>query len=194
MLTGDTSPRPPPLRYLRTCAKVDNTNATTGSPRFKDQGCAMQQTRSPSPPPLSPPLRFSSPSLAVCSSVARYETRWQGNISFIAVEDSPRSGKRAPTYLRSRGCADDIREVSAVSTGERARTRVPIKKRSIPLPGISRRNDPTAADVWQVRDLDRWCFLESGYREYFEKARPIILYRALLHGEVEMTKGPRRSF
>lgn len=45
MLTGDTS-RPPPLRYLRTCAKVDNTNATAASSRSKDQGCSCSNASS----------------------------------------------------------------------------------------------------------------------------------------------------
>lgn len=66
MLTGDTS-RPPPLRYLRTCAKVDNTNATTGllAPKIRAVRAA---TRSPCLLLLFPvPCRF--------LFVARYKTR-----------------------------------------------------------------------------------------------------------------------
>jgi len=116
MLTGDTS-RPLPLRYLRTCVKVDNTDATTGllAPKIRAVHAATRDLLLSRPPfSLSLLLR----SFAISSSSR--DTKRDDEVT--SVLSSPRILLEAESgcYLRSRGCRD-IREVSAVSTGERAR-------------------------------------------------------------------------
>lgn len=130
MLTGDTS-RPPPLRYLRTCAKVDNTNVKAGvslslSPRSKDQGCSCSNAIS-SASSSAPSLPFLPLSLARRSPVVSSSSRdMKRDDEVTSALSSPRIRLEAESGLLSSitWTRRDIREVSAVSTGERARTSI----------------------------------------------------------------------
>lgn len=155
MLTGDTS-WPPPLRYLRTCAKVDNTNATTLgllAPKIR----AVHASNAISLPlPLS--LLLHTPSLHLSRRPLPFPLRRairNEMTSFIISVLSPSRTR----YLHGR----DIREVSAVSTGERART--PIKKAPLIFP---RYRWPNGSVVWKARRLG--CFLNPLSR-VFRKSR-----------------------